>query len=102
MKKVVLVFASVTLVAWLFPTVCHGSSIQPPRCCRWIDTTSEAQAISNQYVTSISDLTTSSPEGWPAGQNLLPSGVSGERFALKNLEVLNHLYVPGVEVDLSM
>jgi hypothetical protein len=102
MKKVVLLFASVTLVAWLFPPVCQGRSIQPPRCCNWNETTSSAQAVSNQGVTSISDRISSSPEALSTEQNMLSSGVSRERSPLENLEVFDHLYVPGVEVDLRM
>jgi hypothetical protein len=102
MKKVVLLFASVTLVVWLFPPVCQGGSIQPPRCCNWNETTSNAQALSNEGVTSISDRITPSPEGLPAEQNTLSSGVSEEHSPLVNLEIFDHLYVPGVEVDLPM
>jgi hypothetical protein len=102
MKKVVLFFVSMTLVAWLFPPVCQGRSIQPPRCCNWNETTSDAQATSNQGVTSISGLITSSPEGLLAEHNMLSFGVSGEPSPLGNLETFNQLHVPDLEADLRM
>jgi hypothetical protein len=102
MKKSVLLLVSFTLVAWFFPSIALGRSIQPPPCCNWTETTSPSQALWNPDVSLIPDRIASAPEGLPAEPDILSHGIPGQHSPLGSLETLNQLYVTDPQADLRL
>jgi len=96
MKRSVLFLVSITLVVLLFPLVSLAKPIQPPPCCDWIGTPTNAQVLLNEGVSSIF---ASSSMGSLTNQSVLLSGITREHSPLAHIQIVNHLYVNDRKAD---
>jgi hypothetical protein len=93
MKKTLLLFASVALVAWFFPSGSLASSILPPPCCNRNETTASSQTVSIQGVSLIRHGIASLTEGLLAEQEMPSSRIPMNHLEAGNLGVSNQFYV---------